>query len=204
MSNEDQVVEGQTSAGEGQNNVNLEELLSRMQQLESTNNRLLDENKKIKTKYKETSSLFENTERERLEKEGNYQALLEAERKKLDEILNESKEMKQKVLKSNLFLEVSKYASDVYDLEDLLNQPKYASKLKDAFDTENLTVHSEKVKEYVSDVLKDKPWLKKNQEIATVVTNRPSMVKAPEKNIADMGRDELESLIRSLASEGKI
>lgn len=193
---ENPIVEGQTSGGEGTPEIKLEEVLARLQQLESTNNRLLDENKKFKTKYKETTSLYENAEREKLEKEGNFQALLESERKRVEKLEQESKEMKAKVLKSNVFLEVSKYAGDVHDLDDLLNQPKYSHILTSAIDSESLSVDGAKVKEYVNEVLKVKPWMKKINETPTTITGKPSMTNVPEKKIEEMTSKELEEFIK--------
>jgi predicted nuclease with TOPRIM domain len=193
------VDEGQQSNAELQKEtINIEELTARLAQLESTNNRLLDENKKIKSKYKETSSAYEIAEREKLEKEGNWQAVVEAERKKRESLEQENKEFKGKMIRTNLNLAVSKYAAEVHDLEDLLNQPKFTHILTGAIDSENMTIDDGKVKEYVNEVLKAKPYMKRNLEIPQTVTTRPGMQAVADKKPEEMTSKELEDYIKKL------
>lgn len=198
MSESAKVDEGQQSSGEGQKeSVNLEELAARLKQLESTNERLLDENKKIKSKYKETTSLFENAEREKLEKEGNYQGLLESEKKRSATLEESLKEMRNKVLKSNLDVALSKYSNEVHDLEDLRTQPRFQNILLDAIDSENLAIREEKVKEYVNEVFKAKPWIKKEATIPATVTSRPNMAKVADKSLNELSSKDIEELLKN-------
>lgn len=198
---ENAVDEGQQSNAEPQKeSINIEELSARLAQLESTNNRLLDENKKIKSKYRETSSAYENAEREKLEKEGNWQAVVESERKRVERLEQENKEFKGKMIRTNLNLAVSKYSSEVHDLEDLLNQPKFSHILTSAIDAENMSIDDGKVKEYVNEVLKAKPYMKKLNEIPSTVTTRPGVQVVADKSTDEMTSKELEDYIKKLYS----
>lgn len=191
--------EGSESEHSGENqNVNVAELLERMKALESTNARLLEESKQTKQKYQETKSKFEMTEREKLEKEGNYQALLEAERNRLAEIEAESRAMKQKVLKSNIQSTIAKYAGEVHDLEDLLNQSKFSHILKDGIDDNSLTLSEEKAKEYVHEVLKAKPYMRKSTSSTPVLDTKPSYQSGNggTKTLDEMSGSEIEKMLK--------
>ena len=190
------------SAGEdqtGANQVNVSEVLERLKALEATNARLLDESKKTKSKYQETLSKYESAEKEKLEKEGNFQVLLEKEMAKNNSLMEEMVGMKKKVLSSNIRSTVSKFASDVYDLEDLLNQPKFSSILSDGIDENSLTVSEDKAKEYVAEVLKAKPYMKKTANVPSTVDTKPSFVtgEGKTKSIDEMDSSELEALIKA-------
>jgi len=149
------------------------DLAKRLEQLEATNKRLLEESKKYKEKAKIYESEVEKATEESLSKEKDLSKVLEAERKRLDKLAKENKEMKQKTLQSNIFQTISKYASDVNDIEDLLNQPKYGEILKRGIDADSLSLDEEIAKEYVETVLKAKPYLKKRPEATTMLTKKP-------------------------------
>lgn len=190
--------EDSKSEHSGDNQVNVSELIERMKALESTNARLLEESKQTKQKYQETKSKYELTEREKLEKEGNFQGLLEAERKKLLELESENRSVKQKVLKSNMQSTIAKFAGEVHDLEDLMNQPKFSHILKDGMDSETLTLSDEKAKEYVHEVLKAKPYMRKSAEEIKTINTKPDYQSgnAGQKTLVDMSSEEIERMIK--------
>ncbi len=181
------------------NQVNVNEVLERLKALESTNARLLDESKKTKSKYQEALSQYESVDKERLEKEGNFQALLEKEMGRSNNLVSEMNEMKKKVLSSNIRSVVQKYGSDVYDIDDLLNQPRFSHILKDGIDDTTLSIDEEKVKEYINEVIKAKPYMKRNNSIPTTVDTKPSFqnIDGKAKSLDEMSAQELEKLIAS-------
>jgi hypothetical protein len=181
------------------NQIDVSALTERLKALENTNARLLEEAKKTKSKYHEVLNQYESVDKERLEKEGNFQALLEKEMAKNNGLLSEMTEMKKKVLSSTIKSTVQKYASDVYDIEDLLNQPKFSHILKDGIDDSTLSISDEKVKEYVTEVLKAKPYMKKANAIPSTVDSKPNFQAGDSKtkSIEDMSSVELEKLIAS-------
>lgn len=165
--------EGQASKSE-QTDSTGDDLSKRLEQLEATNKRLLEESKKYKEKAKAYESEVEKATEESLSKEKDLSKVLEAERKRLEKLAKENKEMKQKTLQSNIFQTISRYASDVNDIEDLLNQPKYGEILKRGIDADSLSLDDEVAKEYVETVLKAKPYLRKQPEATTMMTKKPS------------------------------
>lgn len=164
--------EGQASKSE-ETKPSAEELVKRLEQLEATNRRLLEESKKYKEKAKTYEQEVENATQESLSKEKDLAKVLEAERKRLEKLAKENKEMKQKTLQSNIFQTVAKFATDVNDIEDLLNQPKYGEILKRGIDADSLSLDEEVAKEYVETVLKAKPYLRKQPEATTMMTKKP-------------------------------
>jgi len=160
---------------EGEKPVNLEETLKKMEQ---TNARLLEESRKNKERAKqleaETKRLEAEREEQLLSKEKDVSKVLELERKKAEKLSNETKKLKQEILQSRIRQAVSKYATNVVDVDDVLNQPQYFEILKRGIDHDELTVSEDCVKEYVETVLKAKPHYIAKPEVTTVMTKKPS------------------------------
>lgn len=176
----------------------LEELADTVKQLQSTNNRLLDENKKYKERAKRVESEYEKVVEETTGKEKDVNKIIEAERKKADKIAAENKRLKTETLNSRIRAVVGKYASDVNDLDDLLNQPKYGEILKRGIDVEELSVDEDAAKEFVETVLKEKPYLRKQPEATTMMTRKPSFSQEKSKAIGEMSTKEIEELAHKL------
>jgi hypothetical protein len=153
--------------------VTAEELAKQLEQLKQTNSRLLEESKKYKEKARTYESEVERATEESISKEKDLSKVLESERKRLEKLMTENKSMKQKTLQANIQNTVARFAGEVNDIEDLLNQPKYGEILKRGIDTDSLTLDEEVAKEYVETVLKAKPYLRKQSEATTVMTKKP-------------------------------
>jgi hypothetical protein len=181
------------------NQVNVTEVLERLKALEATNARLLDESKKTKSKYQETLSMYETAEREKLEKEGDFQGLLEKEAERANRLANEMNDMKKKVLNSNIKNAVLKFGSDVHDVDDLLNQPKFSHILKDSINDVTLEVGEEKVKEYINEVLKAKPYMRKANKIVNTVDTKPNFQSGDggTKSLNELSASEIEKILLS-------
>jgi hypothetical protein len=170
----------------------IDDALKLIEQLKSTNDRLLEESKKTKEKFKLANDKLSIAEKEKLEKEGNYKELLEQTK-------NENKGLKQKMLLSNIQSTIAKYAKDAVDLEDVINQPKFKHILESGIDSENLSFDEEVAKLYVSEVYKAKPYLKKGQ-VANVVTDKPQYKSEDKanKDYSSLNAKETEELIKKL------
>jgi uncharacterized protein YdiU (UPF0061 family) len=201
MSENTSAGEGRQPNGEGSSGgqENLTEVMQKLKALEATNARLLEESQKTKTKYQEALNRYESVEKERLEKEGNFQVLLEKEKEKNNDILSQMTDLKMKVVHSNIRSTFSKYTSEVHDMEDLLNQPKFSHILKDAIDDTSLSINEDKAKEYLTEVLKAKPHLKKSSHIPTTIDTKPNFQSGDgkSKSVDEMTTQELEALIKS-------
>jgi archaellum component FlaC len=173
MSEENKSGEGSKASGEGQK-VDVNEVMKRLEQLESSYNRVLEESKGHKSKAQEYKSKLEEIEKKGVEASGDLAKQLEYERKTKEKIESENKKLKTETLNERIRATVGKYAKEVHSIDDLLNQPGYKKILTDGIDPENLTVNEDAAKNFVNAVLNDKPWLKKNVSQAGVDTTKPS------------------------------
>lgn len=160
---------------EGERPVNLEETLKKMEQ---TNSRLLEESKRNKERARQLEAELKQRDAEIesqvLTKEKDLSKVLELERKAKEKTYNENKKLRNEILQNNIRQTVAKFAVNVVDLDDLLNQPKYFDILKRGIDQDSLTVEEDCAKEYVETVLKNKPHYIAKPEATTVMTKKPS------------------------------
>jgi hypothetical protein len=193
----EQVAEVQTN-DEGQNSVRTDDV----------NARLLKESQDNKRKAKELAvqlAELENFKKAKLEEEGNYKSLLEQANAKLKAHEEESKSLKQKTLKGNIVSQISRYATDAVDLEDLMNQPKFKSIIEEGIDEDSLSLSQEAAEKYVKAVYEAKPHLRKQSApVGTHKGGKPSYTakEVPVTDLSSMSREELQKHILSLAEKG--
>jgi hypothetical protein len=198
MSEENKSGEGQKTEGEGRS-VDSSEVLKRIEQLESTNKRLLDQSKDWKSQANEFKAKLEDAERNKVEKSGDEKAQLDYERKQRERIEGENKKLKSKTLEQQIRQTVAKYAKDVHSLDDVLNQSQFKDILKAGIDPENLTIDEDAAKDYVNKVLEAKPWLKKNITQAGVDTTKPNGKNVPNSsNLSKLSSKEIADLIKQM------
>lgn len=169
-----------------------------IKRLKATNERLLEESKKHKEKYQQVSAEFEKISEETVGKEKDINKILEAERKKAERIANENKKLKAETLNSRIRSAIAKFADDVIDLDDLLNQPKFGDILKKGIDVDELSVDEDVMKEYVETVLKAKPHLRKQPEATAMLTKKPGFSATSSKSLDQMTTKEMEELAYKL------
>lgn len=188
--------EGQSTPGEGQK-VNVDEILKRLEQLEGTNKRILEESKGHKKEASDYKSKLDAFEKKKVEESGDISAKLELQKKETEKILSENKSLRAKTLQQNVRSVVAKFAKDVWDLDDFINQSEFAKILQDGIDPENLTISDEAGKNFANAVLNKKPWMQKNVHQETVDTTRPNPKETStlvEKSL-DEQKEELKKLI---------
>lgn len=175
---------------------------------DDVNQRLLRESQENKRKAQALAAQLtelENFRKQKLEEEGNFKTLLEQANEKLKQKEEETRSLKQKTLKGNIVSTISRYANEVVDLDDLLNQPKFKSIIEEGIDEENLSLSGDAAERYVKAVLEAKPHLKKQSTpIGTHKGGKPSYTtkEAPKKDLSSMTSDEIEKTILSLHSKG--
>jgi hypothetical protein len=164
----------------------------------ATNDRLLEESRKNRERAKLADLELQKFSEESNGKEKDISKILEVERKKLDKFASENKRLKAETLNSKIRSSISKYAEDVIDLDDLLNQPKFGDILKKGIDVDELTVDDDVMKEYVDTVLKAKPHLRKQPEATTMLTRKPGFSTTTNKSLDQMTTKEMEELAYKL------
>lgn len=177
---------------EGEKPVDIDDALKK---LEQTNSRLLEESKKWKEKAR---ALEAEKEEQVFSKEKDVNKVLELERKKTEKFANETKKLKQEILQSRIRQVVGKFANNVVDLDDVLNQPKYFEILKRGIDQDELTVDEGAAKEYVEAVLKDKPHYIAKPDVTTVMTKKPSFSFENGKDWRSLETNELINMAHEL------
>ena len=199
---ENKANEGSAQAGEGQENqtenVSVSDLMKKVEALEASNKRLLEESKGYKEKYRKTAEEVSETEKKIALEKGDLQKLLELTRNELNEKKSEIESMREKVIGQEIQKTVSQFASDAINLEDVLAQSAYVPILKEAVDKEALAVSPEKAKQFVDEVRKAKPYLFKSASQPGVVTKKPNGQAASfPKSLHEMTSQQIEEMIRS-------
>ena len=127
---------------EGQSKeVDVAELMERLERAESTKQRLLDESKAYKAKANDMKAQLEQIEAERLEKEGSDQEKLEALRSEHEKTLAQVKKVKAKAIESNVRTVMQRVAKGFEYVDDILELKKTA--ISEAVDYDNLTINEE-------------------------------------------------------------
>lgn len=148
--------------------VDIEQVMERLGQLESSYNRVLDESKNWKSKYKSLRDQVEQDQTKKLEDGENWKELLEIEKNKAHEMSQQLSHFKKETLKQKIHFEAAKYASDAFDIDDVINNlPRDMVSI----DEENLTVKG--ISEAIGLVKEKKPWLFNNKKSHGMVTERP-------------------------------
>ncbi len=149
-----QNVEAKTEELEPTPTINIEALQARLEKLESTNERLLNESKTYKNKYQGLRNDVETKQKTQLEESENWKELLDIEKNRAFELEEKHKSMQKNVLRQKLNFEVARHAKNAFDVNDVINSLDRNSL---HIDEENLEVGG--IKEAVELVMKSKPHL---------------------------------------------
>ena len=163
-------VEGQTTEvkNDESQSVDVNAVMERLQQLESSNQRILDESKSWKTKYQSLRGEVEQKESKKLEESENWKELLEIEKNKAHDLSVQMNHFKKETLKQKIHFETARHAPDAFDINDVINNlPRDILSI----DEESLTVKG--IDEAISVVKEKKPWLFNNKKTAGQTTSRP-------------------------------
>lgn len=171
--------------------------------VEGVNERLLAESKANKQRNKELQARLDAIEKSKLEEEGKYKELLDKEKKEKEELQSSISASNQKVLKANIRATIAKFATDVVDMDDLMNQPKFKKIIEEGLDGDELTLSDEAAQKYVKAVYEAKPHLKK--VVATPGTHKGGKPtyngKDQEKDYKDMSAAEKAKYRRALLTK---
>jgi hypothetical protein len=148
--------------------VDVDAVMKRLEQLESTNQRILDESKQWKSKYQGLKSDVEKNEAKKLEESENWKDLFEIEKNKSHELNEQIKHFKKETLKQKVHFEVAKHAPDAFDINDVIsNLPRDIL----VIDEDALTVKG--IEEAVSLVKEKKPYMFNNKKVHGQASSRP-------------------------------
>lgn len=160
-------------------------LAQRVEQLEASKNRILEESKEWKAKAQNLKAEREATERESLEKSGEIEKLLELERNRVHELTQSQNQMQKAALKKELSYQAARFAGDAYDVDDVIKSlPAELISL----DKENLSVQG--VRDAVTKLRETKPYLFKKNPNSGMADGRPSSQVPQKKNYHELSQAE--------------
>ncbi len=176
--------------------VDVNSLQEQLNQLKQTNERLLNESKENKNKYRALRDEVEVKQQKNLEEDERWKELLDIEKNKNHEITSKLDSMINTALKKEVQFEVAKYASDAYDLNDIVsNLPSDLVKV----DKENLSVAG--VQEAVAKIKEQKPHLFKPEKPAQMIGNRPTPGDMKPKTFKEMSSVEQDAELVELLKQ---
>ena len=187
MSTENEAVEQPTETAE-ESQITPEmvaQLTQRVEQLETSKSRILEESKEWKSKAQNLRAEKESTEREILEKNGEVEKLLEMERNRVHELSQAQSQMQKTALKKELSYQAARFAGDAYDVDDVIKSlPTELITL----DKENLSVQG--VRDAVTKLRETKPYLFKKNPSSGMADSRPASQVPKEKSYTELTQAE--------------
>lgn len=177
------------------------ELLSTVEQLKSTNERLLSESQKHKTRKSEVDELkeaLESYQKRELEQKGNWQEMLKLEQQKRAELEQSLQMQKKKVISSNIFNAVMKAAPDAYDVNDLLAQRDFAKMIE--VDEDSLEPIPESISKFTDALKQEKRYLFKGNTVKSMADTKPAIDKPVDKKLNQMNDAEKKEYLLSQIS----
>jgi len=150
--------------------VDMDAIMARMQKLEDTNSRLLEESKTNKSKYQGLKSDVEDKEKAQLTENEQWKELLEIEKNNRSNVELQLKDTKKSVLQKELNFKVASLAKDAHDVNDIISAlPKDLISI----DEDSLSING--VDEAVNQVRESKPWLFVTETKSGMASARPVM-----------------------------
>lgn len=133
--------------------IDVEALAKKVEQLESSNSRLLDESKTWKEKYQGVKSEREKDTEAKLTENEQWKELLDLERNKVHELSAENKSLKTRGMQTDLRYKVASLAKDAHDVEDVVTAVAKSGML--SMDAENGSISG--IEEAYNKIREEKP-----------------------------------------------
>jgi hypothetical protein len=175
--------EVQTQEAEGQEEIDVVAL-------KNSKDRILNESKEYKAKYKEAADRLANFEKQKLEQEGNLKALLDSERNAKLEIENKLSGLKKKLLVGELRNTFAKHAKDACDLDDLITNPIVKGIVE--YDVDSLDIDEESVKKAVGVLREKKPHYFAEKKVKSQANEKPTAT------VSDVKKDDKQLLAEAI------
>jgi hypothetical protein len=169
-----------------------EALLKELEQLRSSNARLLAESKENKAKYKNVLQEKEEEKRRQAEEQGNHAELAESLKNELHKTKAELESERKANLAKELRYEVAKHAKGARDVEDIIdNIGKVAGGIIQ-IDEDSRSFNG--VADAVAKVRETKPYLFDSKPVSGMVDGRPAADVPREKTFDELTSTEKDEL----------
>ena len=200
MSENQANAEQQESKPEGEQvqKVDADELMNRLELLENSNKRLLDESKSWKAKYQGVRSEVEEKQTQQMAEANDFKGLYQKTLEQVNELKEEVKNGKRESLQSTLKYEVAKNARDASDPDLLLAAIQLKKKDLVGFDREAGTWKG--VDGAIEELRKEVPGLF-TQDKPGMVNGRPQSAVPKDKTVDEMILEDPNSVLNKALVE---
>lgn len=169
----------------------LSELEKKIELLNNSKERILNESKDWKSKAQSYREELESIKKAQLEKDGDLEAMLAREREEKQGVSEKLKGMRKKIVETTTQNLLSKYASDATYLDTVYNEPLFREMV--SYDDESLEVDESSIKEAVDKLREIKPGLFSKPRVKQQVNDSPQD-RVPKEKPASL-RDSLGALL---------
>lgn len=167
-----------------------ESLVAKLEQSQSSNDRLLGESKDNKAKYQSMRKQQEDAQKEDMESKEQWKELLEKERNEKFELESDLKASKKRAVLKEIHFQAAKHAPDAQDIDILINSIPLTEDMIDK-DTGEVSGLSG----VIDELRKNKPFLFK-KDVPNMRQDNPGYVGAPpEKDFSKLKPAEQDLLL---------
>lgn len=172
-------VENGAKASEEKPQIDLDAVMQRVEQLESSNNRLLEESKTWKEKYKGLKTNVEKDQEAKLTENEQWKELVEIEKNKRFELESKVKDLTTMTMQKDLQFKVASLAKDAYNVDDVVTAIGKTGMLD--IDKETGTIRG--IEESYNRVREEKPYLFNTAKKSGMSGGKPDTMIPQEKTI---------------------
>jgi hypothetical protein len=195
---EHEVKETENSVENQEQTVDIEALMKRVEQLESSNNRLLDESKSWKEKYQSERSVREKDTEKKLTENEQWKELVEIEKNKRFELESKVKDLTTLSMQKDLKYKVASLAKDAHNVEDVVAAVSRSGMLE--LDKDSGTIRG--IEEAYNRVREEKPYYFDLAKKSGMSAGKPDTMipkeKSLEEKIAENPNEILASVLKDL------
>lgn len=195
---EQEVQEGAKAPEENKPEVDVNDLMKRVEQLESSKNRLLEESKGWKEKYQGLKTNVEKENEQKLTENEQWKELVEIEKNTRFELESKVKDLTTMTMQKDLQYKVASLAKDAHNVDDVVTAISRSGLLE--IDKETGTIRG--IEEAYNRVREEKPYYfdtaKKSGMSAGKPDNMIPKEKSLDEQIAENPNEILASVLKDL------
>ena len=177
--------------------VDVDSLMKRVEQLESSNSRLLDESKTWKEKYQGVKTQKQKEEEAKLTENEQWKELLEIEKNKVHELSSKVKNLTTTTMQRDLQYKVASLARDAYNVDDVVT----AISKTGALDIDKDSGSISGVEEAYNRVREEKPYLFNTAKKSGMGSNRPDDMIPKEKSLDEQIEENPNDILASVLKD---
>ena len=164
------------------------EMQAQLDKLKATNQRLVEESSRFKESAVEKEARLEEIQKAKLQEEGKHEELLEMERNKAHQALQEAQAAKRNAMESRLNFEIAARAKDAIDVQDVIYNIKH-----DYLEFDDESQNFTRLMDGIEDVRSRKPHLFAKKNVVKTPSDRPS-ANLSNKKLGELTTAELKGL----------